>query len=281
MMKGNRVTRMSWIAIVLLFGLFLTNSCSGVIGKYGFITVSLPSSSGRYVAENADRGFVIAMQADRAFSMNVYEGDAYSELIDGQASLANLIPGDYIIGVVLTGDDDGSRVNMGFALHAVTVTPGVNEVIIPVGPGIRSLVINGHTIDNPFRSNSLPIRFEHQKMIFSNIGAPETQMWDGDYKVEIVFYDNEEGGVSFDALHSYTKESVGDDPIDLTLDEGLMEYFYLLNADWSGFRASFSYGYGEETPSLNGPQELWFEFEGLQSKDNSEPDNPNPDNPLP
>ena len=279
-MKGNRVTRMSWIAAVSLFGLVLSNSCSGVIGNYGFITVSLPSSSGRYVSEKARSGYVIAMQAGRAYSMSYYEDEAFSELINGQASLSNLIPGDYIIGVVLTGEDDGSTVNVGFALHAVTVTAGVNEVIVPVGPGIRKLVVNGHTIENPFRGNSIPIRFEDQKMIFSNIGAPADLMWDGDYKVEIEFYDNEEDGVSFDALHSYTKDSVGDDPIDLTLDEGLMEYFYLLNSDWSGFRATFSYNDGDESSQVNGPQELRFEFEGLQSKDNPEPDNPEQENPI-
>ncbi|MCG8453185.1 MAG: hypothetical protein MI717_08395 [Spirochaetales bacterium] len=233
------------------------SACSGVIGNVGQITVTLPLQRGRYISTHASSGYIVAMKDGQNVASASYQGGTFAELRNGEAVLEDLAPGRYIIGVVLTGIVLDEEYNVGFALKAVNVESGRNQVEIPVGPGLNFLEINGTMVNDLFRNPSLPIRFEENRIIFTDIGEPGLQ---GHY-FDVIFSDREEANVTALSPRYVHSGGIGDPAIRQAPGESGVEAYSIPSdpnnqEELQGVEFLFRYGRG-----LTGPDSLILEFQ--------------------
>ena len=250
----------SFVKFSLITLLVALSACSGVIGNVGQITVTLPLQRGRFISTNASSGYIVAMKDGQNIASATYQGGTFAELRNGEAVLEDLSPGRYIIGVVLTGIVLGEDYNVGFALKAVNVESGRNQVEIPVGPGLNFLDVNGTTVNDLFRNPPLPVRFEENRIIFTNIGEPGLQ----GYFFDVIFSDREEANVTALSPRYVHSGGVGDPVIRQSSGGESSFEVYAIPSDpnnqreLQGVEFPFRYGNG-----LTGPESLILEFQHI------------------
>lgn len=146
---------------LLLLLIIILVSCSNIINKDG-LYLSIPQSNAKHISNLANEGYVIVLDEDKIYSLNNFINDSYHYLINGEVYIANIPAGEYIIGVVLLNNN----IMYGFSLEEITITPGYNQAIIDVGPGIQNFIVDNISINNPFEVPSgIKIQYSQDTII--------------------------------------------------------------------------------------------------------------------